>query len=110
MDLRGLVLLLGIILIVETCFVVANGNLVFPVERRKARLGLSEMKARDQRRRGRLLSAVDLSLGGNSHPTETGFVLFFFFFLLILNLIIMNSETAFGFFFPFFFLLFWFLF
>ncbi|KAI4302057.1 hypothetical protein L6164_035275 [Bauhinia variegata] len=30
------------------------------------------MKAHDARRRGRILSAVDLSLGGNGHPAETG--------------------------------------
>ncbi|RYQ91392.1 hypothetical protein Ahy_B09g097275 isoform F [Arachis hypogaea] len=73
MDLRGSVLFLAIILIVETYFVVANGNFVFQVERRKTRLGLSDVRARDDRRRGRILSAVDLNLGGNSQPTETGF-------------------------------------
>ncbi|KAL1298258.1 hypothetical protein HN51_042638 [Arachis hypogaea] len=72
MDLRGSVLFLAIILIVETCFVVANGNFVFQVERPKMRLGLSDVRARDDRRRDRILSAVDLNLGGNSQPTKTG--------------------------------------
>ncbi|XP_061342572.1 aspartic proteinase 36-like [Gastrolobium bilobum] len=65
MDLRGFVILVGI-LVVE----IANGNLVFPVERRKT--SLSTMKAHDDRRRGRFLSAVDLNLGGNGGATETG--------------------------------------
>ncbi|KAJ1409296.1 Xylanase inhibitor, C-terminal [Sesbania bispinosa] len=64
MDLRVL-----LILIVEI-FCVANSNFVFPVERRKT--SLSEIKAHDDRRRGRFLSTVDFNLGGNGLPTETG--------------------------------------
>jgi len=61
------------ILLAEICCV-ANENLVFPVERRKR--SLSAIKAHDARRQGRILSAVDLNLGGNGLPTETGFVSF----------------------------------
>lgn len=66
MDLRVL------LIIAMEIFSVANGNLVFPVERRKT--SLSGIKAHDARRRGRLLSTVDLNLGGNGLPTKTGFV------------------------------------
>ncbi|TXG48815.1 hypothetical protein EZV62_024690 [Acer yangbiense] len=52
------------------------GNLVFKVEN-KFRIGgkertLSALKAHDDRRRGRILSSVDLPLGGNGQPSETG--------------------------------------
>ncbi|KAL2325271.1 hypothetical protein Fmac_024329 [Flemingia macrophylla] len=68
MDPRGL-LLLAVILVAEAALV-ANANFVFPVERR--RRSLSAIKAHDARRRGRILSSVDLNLGGNGLPTETG--------------------------------------
>ncbi|KAK1570827.1 hypothetical protein Q3G72_007629 [Acer saccharum] len=53
-----------------------SGNLVFKVEN-KFRIGgkertLSALKAHDDRRRGRILSSVDLPLGGNGQPSETG--------------------------------------
>lgn len=53
---------------------VACGNLAFPVVHKfKGRpRSLSALKAHDDRRRGRFLSAVDLSLGGNGLPSETG--------------------------------------
>ncbi|XP_027366005.1 aspartic proteinase-like protein 2 isoform X2 [Abrus precatorius] len=66
MDLRGLVILVTILVVEIHCV----ANLVFPVQRR--RTSLSAIKAHDARRRGRLLSAVDLNLGGNGLPTETG--------------------------------------
>ncbi|XP_020210584.1 aspartic proteinase-like protein 2 [Cajanus cajan] len=68
MDPRGLAMLVAIL--VAEIGLVANGNLVFPVERR--RRSLSAIRAHDARRRGRILSAVDLNLGGNGIPTETG--------------------------------------
>lgn len=69
MDLRILLILL---LAVEIFCVVANANLVFPVQRRQA--SLTGIKAHDSSRRGRILSAVDFNLGGNGLPTVTGFV------------------------------------
>ncbi|KAL5767230.1 hypothetical protein ACOSQ2_014013 [Xanthoceras sorbifolium] len=53
-----------------------SGNLVFKVEN-KFRIGgkertLSALKAHDARRRGRILSSVDLPMGGNGLPSETG--------------------------------------
>jgi len=72
MDPRGLVVLVAILVAEISC--VATGNLVFPVERRKR--SLSDIKAHDARRRGRILSAVDLNLGGRALPTVTGFVSF----------------------------------
>ncbi|XP_057424436.1 aspartic proteinase 36-like [Lotus japonicus] len=67
MDLRILLILL---LAVEIFCVVANANLVFPVQRRQA--SLTGIKAHDSSRRGRILSAVDFNLGGNGLPTVTG--------------------------------------
>ncbi|KAH1191921.1 Aspartic proteinase-like protein 2 [Glycine max] len=68
MDPRGVLILVAVL--VAEIGSVANGNLVFPVERRKR--SLSAVRAHDVRRRGRILSAVDLNLGGNGLPTETG--------------------------------------
>lgn len=69
MDLRSLLLL---IIIALKIFCIVNGNLVFPVERRKS--SLSGIVAHDSHRRGRFLSAVDFNLGGNGLPTKNGFV------------------------------------
>lgn len=79
MDLKGL-LVVGILLF-EFCSV-ACGNLVFPVHHKfKGRENtLSAIKAHDARRRGRFLSAVDLNLGGNGQPSETGFVSYLLLF------------------------------
>jgi len=78
MDPRGVLILVAVL--VAEIGSVANGNLVFPVERRKR--SLSAVRAHDVRRRGRILSAVDLNLGGNGLPTETGFVFYFLFLLM----------------------------
>ncbi|KAF1879164.1 hypothetical protein Lal_00047836 [Lupinus albus] len=70
MDLRGV-----IILVVEICLTISvNANLVFQVERRDLQWNssLTEIISHDVRRRGRFLSAVDLNLGGNGLPTNTG--------------------------------------
>ncbi|KAK4282987.1 hypothetical protein QN277_014291 [Acacia crassicarpa] len=71
MDLRGP--LVVSIFVFEFCWF-AHGNLVFPVHHKfKGRENsLSAMKTHDVRRRGRYLSAVDLNLGGNGQPSETG--------------------------------------
>ncbi|KAI4350173.1 hypothetical protein L6164_010682 [Bauhinia variegata] len=71
MDLKGLLLLA---LLVFEFSSLAYGNLVFPVEHKfKGRQRtLSAMKAHDDRRRARILSALDLSLGGNGRPSKTG--------------------------------------
>ncbi|KAK4273630.1 hypothetical protein QN277_021997 [Acacia crassicarpa] len=71
MDLRELVVV-GILVLDLSC--VAYGNLAFPVVHKfKGRhRSLVALKAHDDRRRGRFLSALDLSLGGNGLPSETG--------------------------------------
>lgn len=53
-----------------------EGNLVFWVRHKfGGRDGtLAALRAHDVRRHGRFLSAVDLPLGGNGHPSGTGFV------------------------------------
>ncbi|CAL5206836.1 unnamed protein product [Lathyrus oleraceus] len=68
MDLKYLLITIAL----EILCVVANGNsdLVFQVERRKT--NLSGIKDHDDRRRGRFLSTVDINLGGNGLPTQTG--------------------------------------
>lgn len=52
-------------------------NLVFKVQHKfKGReRSLEAFKAHDIHRRGRFLSAIDLELGGNGHPSESGLVL-----------------------------------
>lgn len=49
-------------------------NLVFEVQHKfKGReRSLNVLKSHDVRRHGRLLSVIDLELGGNGHPAETG--------------------------------------
>ncbi|XP_050363398.1 aspartic proteinase 36-like [Argentina anserina] len=72
--LSGFLILLSLILHV-------SGNFVFPVSHKfqglRGRWSLTDLKAHDARRHGRNLltvssSAVDLELGGNGHPSETG--------------------------------------
>lgn len=73
--------LLGGILVL-TLFSTVSGNFVFPVQHKfkgKER-SLSALKNHDIRRHARILSAVDLELGGNSLPSESGSVCFFFIF------------------------------
>lgn len=75
MDLRRLVALLMVLLVVQLGLVSFSlGNVVFKVQHKFAgRLrNLTEFKAHDARRHSRLLSSVDLPLGGNGHPAETG--------------------------------------
>ncbi|KAJ9703299.1 hypothetical protein PVL29_004908 [Vitis rotundifolia] len=53
---------------------IVSGNAVFRVQHKFKGRGksLDALRAHDTRRRGRILSAVDLSLGGNGHPSEAG--------------------------------------
>ncbi|KAK2361786.1 Eukaryotic aspartyl protease family protein [Trifolium repens] len=66
----------GLILVIQLCcfFVASNANLVFPVERKfkGPHHSLDAIKAHDDRRRGRFLSAVDVPLGGDGLPSSTG--------------------------------------
>ncbi|KAA8533405.1 hypothetical protein F0562_031161 [Nyssa sinensis] len=50
-----------------------SANVVFEVQHKFAgrERSLAALKAHDARRHGRFLSAVDIPLGGNGHPTET---------------------------------------
>lgn len=69
-----LALLVGFLLL--ALFSTVSCNFVFPVQHKfegKDR-SLSAMKNHDARRRARILSAVDLELGGNSLPSESGSV------------------------------------
>ncbi|KAK4745730.1 hypothetical protein SAY87_012042 [Trapa incisa] len=54
----------------------SSGNLVFEVQNKFKFNGrdssLSELRSHDARRHGRLLSAINLQLGGNGNPSETG--------------------------------------
>ncbi|EXC29956.1 Aspartic proteinase-like protein 2 [Morus notabilis] len=73
MDLRMTLILLGGLLFFAL-FSSASANFVFPVEHKfkgKER-SLSALKDHDVRRHRRILSAVDLELGGNGLPSETG--------------------------------------
>ena len=93
MEIRSILVVVGIF-----CCWVADGNMVFLVQHKfKGReKSLSEIVAHDSVRRGRFLSAVDVNLGGNGHPSKSGFVStslpscthFSFFKLAINNLIL----------------------
>ena len=56
---------------------IVSGNAVFRVQHKfKGReKSLQALRAHDTHRHGRILSAVDLPLGGNGHPSEAGSVL-----------------------------------
>ncbi|KAF7805272.1 Aspartic proteinase-like protein 2 [Senna tora] len=72
MDLTRLVLVLAILVLDFSRL--ASANFAFPVHHKfKGRhLSLSTMKAHDSQRHRRLLSAIDLNLGGNGAPAEAG--------------------------------------
>lgn len=55
---------------------IVSGNAVFRVQHKFKGRGksLDALRAHDTRRHGRILSAVDLPLGGNGHPSEAGSV------------------------------------
>lgn len=79
MDPRTRLALLGLLSFLALVLSV-SGNLVFPVHNKfkgKER-SLSALKDHDARRHRRILSAVDLELGGNGLPSETGLVFFLF--------------------------------
>lgn len=75
MDLRALLVsVLGL-----AAAAAASANLVFEVHNKFTFFGsrersLSAMRSHDVRRHGRLLSAIDLPLGGNGNPSDTGSV------------------------------------
>lgn len=58
---------------------IVDGNLVMKVENkfkmisRERKVNLTELKAHDDLRRGRFLSAVDIPMGGNGYPTDAGY-------------------------------------
>lgn len=72
---------------------IVSGNAVFRVQHKfKGReKSLEALRAHDTRRHGRLLSAVDLPLGGNGHPSEAGSV----FLSLIVRCFCFNSFLMF---------------
>lgn len=84
MDLRASSLLVIAILVLDISRV-AHGNLSFQVHHKFGGRGksLSELKAHDHKRHGRLLSVIDLNLGGNGLPTEAGYVSCCFFYRFI---------------------------
>ncbi|KAK3416063.1 hypothetical protein EUGRSUZ_H01628 [Eucalyptus grandis] len=72
MDLRRLLLAIAT---ASSLTAVVCGNMVFEVHNKlKGRedRSLAAMRAHDARRHGRLLSDIDLELGGNGQPSETG--------------------------------------
>lgn len=69
---------LAVVLLVACGGVGVSGNYVLNVES-KFKLGgkersLSALKKHDSLRHGRFLASVDLPLGGNGHPSETGYI------------------------------------
>lgn len=77
-------------------------NLVFEVQHKfKGReKSLNELRAHDVRRHGRLLSVVDLELGGNGHPAETGLAISLMIFILLLSTyiscVLVSDADVFG--------------
>lgn len=78
----GLMMLM--LLLLSFC-VPGSCNLVFEVQHKfKGReRSLNAMISHDVRRHGRLLSVIDLELGGNGHPAETGLAISFIMFMLL---------------------------
>lgn len=74
MDLEKWVLAVFAVLAVTDLGHVSGNSVSFEVRHKFAGKGrnLSAFKEHDVRRRGRFLSAVDLELGGNSHPSDAG--------------------------------------
>ena len=77
MSLRGIVVLGLWVCLLQSVW----GNPVFRVEHKfkGKEVSLKDLRAHDTRRHGRLLSNIDLPLGGNGNPSDTGFVLLDFF-------------------------------
>lgn len=77
MDLRRLLAVLMVAVLVQLGFVcLAYGNFIFKVQHKFAgrERTLAALKAHDAHRHRRILSAVDLPLGGNGSPTVAGSV------------------------------------
>lgn len=77
MDLSRLLVVLTVVVLFQLGSVrLASGNFVFEVQHKFAgrERSLSALKAHDARRHRRILSSVDLPLGGNGHPAEDGSV------------------------------------
>ncbi|KAG8639915.1 hypothetical protein MANES_13G004700v8 [Manihot esculenta] len=75
MDLRRLLAVLMVAVLVQLGFVcLAYGNFIFKVQHKFAgrERTLAALKAHDAHRHRRILSAVDLPLGGNGSPTVAG--------------------------------------
>ncbi|XP_074310686.1 aspartic proteinase 36-like [Silene latifolia] len=72
MDLRQ-IMVVGLCIILWKISMV-YGNAVFKVEHKfkGGRRTIKELRAHDQRRHGRFLATVDLPLGGNGQPSDTG--------------------------------------
>ncbi|KAA8538850.1 hypothetical protein F0562_025542 [Nyssa sinensis] len=75
MDLRRGRLLLVVFVLHQLCLasVFVSANVVFKVQHKFAgrEKSWAALRAHDARRHGRILSAIDLPLGGNGHPTDT---------------------------------------
>lgn len=109
MDLRRLAHLVLLLLASSSSFITfIGGNVVFPVHHKfKGReRSLSALKAHDVRRHSRILFDVDLELGGNGQPSETGLVSFvscacFESFCIQLLCFFIFALRSLGFFIPF---------
>ncbi|XP_057515464.1 aspartic proteinase 36-like isoform X2 [Amaranthus tricolor] len=73
MDLR-IFMVLGLCIWQSFYLLMVSGNVFFEVEHRYkgGKRTLKEIKERDVLRHGRMLGAVDLSLGGNGQPSDAG--------------------------------------
>ncbi|XP_019160791.1 PREDICTED: aspartic proteinase-like protein 2 isoform X1 [Ipomoea nil] len=66
-------LLVVVVAVLVAAAAVAEGNVVFKVKHKYGGRGssvLTELKAHDSRRHGRMLASVDFHLGGNGQPTD----------------------------------------
>lgn len=71
---RAFLTLFVVVALQFCCLPLSRANMVFQVQHKFAgrQRSLSDFKAHDARRHARLLSSVDLPLGGNGHPAEAG--------------------------------------
>lgn len=78
--LGGCFVFLLVLVVFESGPIGVSGNGIFKVQHKFfGRRMVEELRAHDARRHGRLLSAVDLPMGGVGLPTSTGFA----FYLLL---------------------------
>lgn len=91
---RGfVVLVIGFVVLLELCLL-ASANVVFQVQHKFAgnKRSLTQFKAHDSDRHRRILSAVDLPIGGDGSPTSAALVSPLSFCIYLLSLCLCTCK------------------